>query len=80
MIPIIKVRSKRAISRFSLLLLLTIVVLAIFDESALGQQPVPSSSPTPEQKIQIDFNRRVRMRDGVELSADIYRPQALAFS
>ena len=77
MIPIMSSRSTRAISRFSLLLLVTIVVLAIFDKSAPGQQPAPSSSPTPsDQKLKIEFNRRVRMRDGVELSADIYRPDA----
>ena len=44
------------------------------------QQPAarPSASPAAQQsyELKIDFNRSVRMRDGVELSADIYRPDA----
>lgn len=30
----------------------------------------------PTHTVKIDFNQRVRMRDGVELSADVYRPDA----
>ncbi|HEV2834213.1 MAG TPA: CocE/NonD family hydrolase, partial [Pyrinomonadaceae bacterium] len=30
----------------------------------------------PAHTLKIDFNQRVRMRDGVELSADVYRPDA----
>ncbi len=32
----------------------------------------------PNHKVWIDFDRRVPMRDGVTLSADVYRPQATA--
>jgi putative CocE/NonD family hydrolase len=51
---------------------------------ALPQQPearpaaaadhAPPSSSQPGYRVWIDFNRRVPMRDGVELSADVYRP------
>src|SRR5262245_9886007 len=42
---------------------------------SLAQQAQPAPSPTPEA-IKIDFDRRVPMRDKVELSADVYRPDA----
>ncbi len=40
-----------------------------------AQQPpaAPAASP-PAYRVRIDFNQRVKMRDGVELSADVYRP------
>jgi uncharacterized protein len=45
------------------------------------QQPTTDkpAAGTPSAKsyeVKIEFNRRVRMRDGVELSADVYRPDA----
>jgi predicted acyl esterase len=38
---------------------------------ALGQQTTAQT-----YEVRIDFNRRVPMRDRVELSADVYRPKA----
>jgi putative CocE/NonD family hydrolase len=40
--------------------------------AATAQAPAASSGYT----MKIDFGRRIKMRDGVELSADIYRPDA----
>ena len=61
-------------------LLVTLVLLVFSVELAVGQQPTASPGPTaaasPSQPMKIEFNRRVRMRDGVELSADVYRPDA----
>lgn len=39
-----------------------------------AQTQLAASQPT--HTIKIDFNQRVRMRDGVELSADVYRPDS----
>lgn len=38
-------------------------------------QTQPAASP-PTHTVRIAFNQRVRMRDGVELSADVYRPDS----
>ena len=40
-----------------------------------AQQPTPAPSQ-PAYRVAIEFNRRVNMRDGVDLSADIYRPDS----
>jgi putative CocE/NonD family hydrolase len=37
---------------------------------------VPPAKPAASPEVKIEFNRRVKMRDGVELSADLYRPNA----
>ncbi len=59
------------------LALFTVLLFIAFNPSVQGQQtqpsPSPAASPQPVE-LKIEFNRRVRMRDGVELSADIYRP------
>ncbi len=39
-------------------------------------QTQPSDSARKTHKVRIEFDRRVPMRDGVELSADVYRPDA----
>jgi uncharacterized protein len=36
----------------------------------------PAQEAEPTYTMKIDFDRRVKMRDGVELSADVYRPDA----
>ena len=41
----------------------------------LAQSTQAAPSPTPAEAVKIEFNRRVPMRDRVELSADIYRPE-----
>jgi putative CocE/NonD family hydrolase len=38
-------------------------------------QTKPTASQ-PTHTVKIDFNQRVRMHDGVELSADVYRPES----
>jgi len=79
MTHIVTVRFTHAIRGFSVLPL-TLVFLVLCVQSAFGQQPTPSpgsTTPTassPDLPLRIEFNRRVRMRDGVELSADVYRP------
>jgi putative CocE/NonD family hydrolase len=35
-----------------------------------------STVSAPTSKVRIDFNQRVKMRDGVELDADVYRPDS----
>lgn len=57
-------------NRKACIVLLLSLSLAI---PVLGQT---QTTPGPEKTygVRIDFNQRVKMRDGVELSADIYRP------
>jgi hypothetical protein len=59
-------------SRFSLFFafLLASALCATAVRGAAQKQ----NSSAPSYVVRIDFNERVRMRDGVELSADIYRP------
>jgi len=38
--------------------------------------PIQENASQPIYQVQIDFDRRVPMRDGILLSADVYRPQA----
>ena len=62
-----------------LLLLLLLFLFSPFIPATQAQQPT-TDKPTTSAKtseVKIEFNRRVRMRDGIELSADIYRPDAL---
>jgi uncharacterized protein len=60
----------------SLLILLGLVSFVYAQQpSPAVQQPAPAASPQG-QEVKIEFNRRVKMRDGVELSADLYRPNA----
>ena len=56
-----------------LLMVLFILVGALRPTLAQSTQAAPS--PTPAEAVKIEFNRRVPMRDRVELSADIYRPE-----
>jgi putative CocE/NonD family hydrolase len=58
----------------SFLIVVFILVGALRPTLAQSTQPAPS--PTPAEAVKIEFNRRVPMRDRVELSADIYRPEA----
>jgi putative CocE/NonD family hydrolase len=56
------------------------ILIAFFPAGALadaGAQPQSATASARETfSVKIDFNIRVKMRDGVELSADIYRPDA----
>ncbi len=59
---------------------MTLFLWTTIAPAILGQQPAPSATPqtTDAEKtyeLKIDFNRRVPMRDGTELSADVYRPK-----
>ena len=61
-----------------LLLLLLLFLFSPFIPATQAQQPT-ADKPTTSAKtyeVKIEFNRRVRMRDGIELSADVYRPDA----
>ncbi len=43
-----------------------------------GQQPTTAGTNTSSPEtyaVRMSFNQRVRMRDGTELSADLYRPE-----
>ncbi len=48
---------------------------------ALGKRPSNSAALTspaePSYEMRAEFDQRVKMRDGIELSADVYRPDAL---
>jgi uncharacterized protein len=67
---------------FKLFLLLTFFLFGPLSSATLCQQatqPGKPATPTVAEDsapVRIDFNRRVRMRDGTELSADIYSPEA----
>lgn len=59
-----------------------LLLFAPLTPTIFGQQSTPAGNPsTPAAsqqtyEVRIDFNRRVRMREGTELSADVYRPNA----
>jgi putative CocE/NonD family hydrolase len=61
----------------------SLVILAGAPGCALRSWPLTSKvawptapDPTSPYKLRADFDQRVKMRDGVELSADVYRPDA----
>jgi hypothetical protein len=62
-------------NRLILFLLLLVVVAAAYLPQTRAQQ-TPPAAQAAQAPVKIEFDRRVRMRDGVELSADIYRPEA----
>ena len=76
MFKIIMGHSRHGIAAFVLVLCL----LSPSIPSTQAQEPNPDKPPasaSPQTyEVKIEFNRRVRMRDGTELSADIYRPEA----
>jgi putative CocE/NonD family hydrolase len=49
------------------------LLLMVFAPNSGAQRSAVSA---PTYKLKIDFNQRVKMRDGVELDADVYRPDA----
>jgi putative CocE/NonD family hydrolase len=51
-----------------------IASLLLITEAAWAQAPANTSPSQQTYTVKIDFNVRVKMRDGVELSADVYRP------
>ena len=56
-----------------------VVLVALGPLALAAQQPAgaPGAAPQvsqPAYRVSIAFNQRVKMRDGVELSADVYRP------
>ncbi len=59
-----------------------LLLFAPLSHTAFSQQSAPVlNSPTPAASpqtytVKIEFNHRIAMRDGTELSADIYRPDA----
>ncbi len=57
-------------------LMLSFVMILFLSECLPAQPPTASSKPGVAQTLptRIDFDQRVKMRDGIELSADVYRP------
>ncbi len=43
--------------------------------TAMADSPPPAGSK-PVHEVKVEFDRRIPMRDGVTLSADLYRPDA----
>ena len=61
-----------------LVLGLTLIILVLLVPQAVAQQTATDGRAATTQQtyeLKIDFNRRVPMRDGTELSADVYRPK-----
>jgi putative CocE/NonD family hydrolase len=53
---------------------MTAVSAVLLIITALPKAITAAEASRPEYPVRIEFNRHVRMRDGIELSADIYRP------
>ncbi len=55
-----------------------LIILVIAGMPLAGRQQAQAAPAASEQTyaVKIDFDVRVKMRDGVELSADLYRPEA----
>jgi uncharacterized protein len=60
-----------------LVLGLTLIIFLLVPETVAQQTATDGRAATTQQtyELKIDFNRRVPMRDGTELSADVYRPK-----
>jgi|HubBroStandDraft_4_1064222.scaffolds.fasta_scaffold09840_2 putative CocE/NonD family hydrolase len=52
----------------------TILVVAIFTSGLVLQAPAQDLGTDQTVPIKIYFDQKIRMRDGIELSADVYRP------
>jgi uncharacterized protein len=61
---------------FVLLLVLTIASDCLSQQQVVWQSSSTAPTSQATHTVKIDFNQRVSMRDGVELSADVYRPAA----
>jgi hypothetical protein len=58
---------------------LTLIPLRLSSAQTVAQQTTTDGRANASRttyELKIDFNRRVSMRDGTELSADVYRPKA----
>ncbi len=66
----------RIILGFVLLLFAPLTPTIFAQQSTPAGQPSTPAASQQTHEVKIDFNRRVRMRDGTELSADVYRPDA----
>jgi putative CocE/NonD family hydrolase len=62
--------------RTALLALLFAIVLAGLPAAGNPQAKTAPATPEKAYSAKIDFDVRVKMRDGVELSADLYRPHS----
>jgi len=62
--------------RTSILAFLIVLILAGFPVNTQLQAQAAASPSEPAYTVKIDFDVRVKMRDGVELSADLCRPDA----
>jgi putative CocE/NonD family hydrolase len=51
------------------------LTLVFLSSTLVGAAATPKPKPT-EYNVTIDFDQRVKMRDGVELSVDVYRPDS----
>ncbi len=69
-------RYNRALIYLTLLLSIGILLGSVCWPTLAQQTAASAQSPTAQATIKIEFNRRVRMRDDIELSADIYRPES----
>src|ERR1700752_609741 len=69
---------KHKYARTVLYIYLLLLTLVGAPSRATGQStPAPTPAPSPQgPAVKIEFDRRVPMRDRVELSADVYRPDA----
>jgi len=63
-------------SYFLLPLFIASLAFPAFAQQAAQTQKPAAGAHQKTDEVKIDFNRRVRMRDGIELSANVYRPDA----
>src|SRR4030067_620542 len=62
--------------RFSIMALLIVSVIAWVPLAGWQQAQPAAGSSEQTYTVKIDFDVGVKMREGVELSADVYRPEA----
>src|ERR1700733_4609625 len=53
-----------------------VALALLFFSVAANCSAQTNTGAAPTYQLKIDFNQRVKMRDGVELDADVYRPDA----
>ncbi len=66
---------KLMIIKRHLLLYLSLIILSLISFHAKSAETIPKNQSVPENGVDIQFNKKIPMRDGVHLSSIIWQPE-----